>query len=195
MKFSMRKQRIEKGEQMTRKLRKSFYSLFAIRYSLLRAEPHRSLALYGAERGFTLMLAALVASVALALATSIFSLAQKELTLSSVGRDSQFAFYAADSGAECTLYWDIRFQLFPTSTPMNKQLSCDGEQKTTTASAVDGKIVSIFEYEPNGFCAKVTVTKGNTDPRTVIHVDGYNTTCANITTSARALERSVELKY
>lgn len=160
-----------------------------------RTESHAHGASYGGERGFTLMLAALVASVALALASSIFALAQKELTLSSVGRDSQFAFYAADSGAECTLYWDIRFQRFPTSTPTSVLLTCDNEEKTTTASTVDGRIVSTFEYEPNGFCAKVVVTKSNVNPRTVIHVDGYNTTCANISASARALERSVELKY
>lgn len=147
------------------------------------------------EKGFTLMLATLVASVALALGTAIFSLAQKELTLSSVGRDSQFAFYAADSGAECALYWDIRFQLFPTSTAQTKQLTCDSEQKTTAASSINGKIVSSFEYEPNGYCAKVLVTKSGVNPRTVIHVDGYNTTCGNIQASSRALERSVELKY
>lgn len=147
------------------------------------------------EKGFTLMLAALIASVVLALGTSIFSLAQKELALSSVGRDSQFAFYAADTGAECALYWDIRFQLFPTTTPSAKNLTCDNEQKTTTAQNIDGDIVSSFEFEPNGYCAKVNVTKSDTNPRTKIHVDGYNTTCANIQTSSHALERSVDLKY
>ncbi len=141
------------------------------------------------------MLAALIASVTLALGTAIFSLAQKELTLSSVGRDSQFAFYAADTGAECALYWDIRFQLFPTTTATTKNLACDNEAKTTTATSEDGAIVSSFEFEPNGYCAKVRVTKKATNPRTVIHVDGYNTTCANIETSSHALERSVDLKY
>ena len=160
-----------------------------------RKEKREKLLRERSERGFTLMLAALVASVALALGTAIFSLAQKELTLSSVGRDSQFAFYAADSGAECALYWDIRFQLFPTTTAQAKQLTCDSEQKTTSASNVNGKIVSTFEYEPNGYCAKVTVTKSNVNPRTVIDVDGYNTTCGNISASSRSLERSVELKY
>lgn len=147
------------------------------------------------EKGFTLMLAALIASVTLALGTSIFALAQKELSLSSVGRDSQFAFYAADSGAECALYWDIRFQLFPTTTPTTKNLTCDNEAKTTTATNVSGAIVSTFQFEPNGYCAKVSVTKSNTNPRTKIHVDGYNTTCANIGLSSHALERSVDLKY
>ena len=65
------------------------------------------------EAGFTLLIAALVASVVLALGASIFDLAQKEVTLSSIGRDSQFAFYAADTAAECALYWDFRYSYLP----------------------------------------------------------------------------------
>src|SRR3989344_2099896 len=68
------------------------------------------------ERGFTLLLAALVASISLALGTAIFGIAQKQLTLSAIGRDSQFAFYAADTIAECALYWDFRYGYFGTST-------------------------------------------------------------------------------
>jgi len=61
------------------------------------------------SRGFTLLLAALVASIVLALGTSIYEIATKEVQLSSLGRDSQFAFYAADTAAECALYWDFRY--------------------------------------------------------------------------------------
>lgn len=157
--------------------------------------PSISPSLHPLEKGFTLMLATLIASVVLALGTSIFTLAQKELTLSSVGRDSQFAFYAADTGAECALYWDMRFQLFPTSTPLAKNLTCDSESRTTTAQAIGGAIISSFQFEPNGYCAKVTVTKKDTAPRTVIRVDGYNTACDTISSSSHALERSVSLKY
>ena len=52
-----------------------------------------------------------------------------------------------------------------------------------------------FEYEPNGYCARVTVTKSDTHPRTVIHSDGYSVSCELVTTSTRVLQRSVELKY
>jgi Tfp pilus assembly protein PilX len=69
------------------------------------------------ERGFTLMLAALVSSIVLALGTSIYEIAQKEVQLSALGRDSQFAFYAADTAAECALYWDFRYSYFATSSP------------------------------------------------------------------------------
>lgn len=53
-----------------------------------------------------------------------------------------------------------------------------------------------YEYETNGYCAKVVVTKSVSNPRTVIHADGYNVAdCDNIATSPRALQRSVELSY
>lgn len=78
------------------------------------------------EQGFTLLLAALVASITLALGTSIFGIVQKELILSSIGRDSQHAFYAADSGAECALYWDVRHELFSGETPP-EEITC-GDQ-------------------------------------------------------------------
>ena len=67
-----------------------------------------------AQAGFTLLLAALVASIVLALGSSIFTIAKKQVTLSSLGRDSQFAFYAADTIAECALYYDVRFAAFVT---------------------------------------------------------------------------------
>lgn len=69
------------------------------------------------EKGFTLLLAALIASIVLSLGVSIAGLIQKELILSSTGRDSQFAFYAADSGAECALYWDVRKRVFSSASP------------------------------------------------------------------------------
>src|SRR3990167_3198528 len=84
------------------------------------------------ERGFTLLLAALVSSIVLALGVSIFTIAQKELILSSLGRDSQYAFYAADTAAECALYWDVRHQAFATSAPSSFNIECDGESITVT---------------------------------------------------------------
>jgi Tfp pilus assembly protein PilX len=51
------------------------------------------------QKGFTLLLAALVSTIVLALGAAIYGLVVKELALSSLGRDSQFAFFAADTGA------------------------------------------------------------------------------------------------
>jgi hypothetical protein len=58
------------------------------------------------EKGFTLLFAVLVSTLVLAIGASIISIALKQVILSGSARDSQFAFYAANTGVECALYWD-----------------------------------------------------------------------------------------
>jgi hypothetical protein len=83
--------------------------------------------------GFTLLLAALVASLVLSLGVSIFTIARKSILLSTMGRDSQYAFYAADTGAECALYWDLRHNHFPATSPP-ATITCDGQTVPLTFS-------------------------------------------------------------
>ncbi len=47
-----------------------------------------------------------MASLLLTIGLSIFRIALKELAISTATRQSIHAFYAADSGRECALYWD-----------------------------------------------------------------------------------------
>ncbi len=165
------------------------------------------------ERGFTLLLAALVSSIVLALGASIFAIAQKEVQLSSIGRDSQFAFYAADTAAECALYWDFRDSYFASSTPQAITPKCDGKAMgpftvtptqaqpyqypyTMTSAQMD-----LFSGIPksNPYCAQVSITKTydatTNSVRTVVHANGYSTPCASLTVNTDALQRSVELSY
>ena len=68
------------------------------------------------NKGYALILSIVVSSVVLSIGLSLLNIVQKELILSATGRDSQFAFYAADSGVECALYWDIGYidkKMFP----------------------------------------------------------------------------------
>jgi len=59
------------------------------------------------KRGFTLLFAILVSVLILAVGASIISIALKQVILAGAGRESQFAFYAANTGVECALYWDL----------------------------------------------------------------------------------------
>lgn len=161
-------------------------------------------------RGFTLLLAALIASIVLGLGSSIFVIARKQVTLSSLGRDSQFAFYAADTGAECALYWDIRQGAFGSSTPATAP-TCAGQVLGETVTAGDRVAppytiefdMNLFvnadgqpgTFDDNGYCARVTISKNTSHPFTVIQADGYSTPCSSTETSARALQRSVSLRY
>jgi hypothetical protein len=161
------------------------------------------------SRGFTLLLAALVASITLAIGASIFSIAQKELILSSVGRDSQYAFYAADTAAECALYWDIRFNYFATSAPAGIDLQtvkCDSQclNGSSVCEDVPGRSSTYpytmnFQFQPQGYCANVEIRKSQAAVTnaivTTVRADGFSTSCAATETSPRTLQRSVELHY
>lgn len=59
------------------------------------------------QKGFTLLFAILVSILILAVGASIISIALKQVILSGAGRESQYAFYAANTGLECALYWDL----------------------------------------------------------------------------------------
>lgn len=144
--------------------------------------------------GFTVLLAALVASITLAIGVSIFEITQKQIILSSLGRDSQFAFYTGDTGAECALYWDVRHGYFGTSTPSGSAV-CDNQALDMSGRSTSYPYTISFQFEPGGYCSQVTVKKAATNPRTVIHADGFSTNCASIGTNPRTLQRSVELRY
>ena len=163
------------------------------------------------SRGFTLLLAALFASIALSLGSSIYTIVSKELTLSSIGQDSQYAFYAADTAAECALYWDSRYNWFSTSTPA-ESASCDGQ--TIALLSPPGRAssytpTSTMEFEINlftttisgsqpGYCADVSVEKGigsSNAVDTLVIANGYSVSCSAIQTAPDALQRTVELQY
>jgi len=149
------------------------------------------------NRGFTILLAALVSSIVLALGISVFELAQKSIFLSGMGRDSQYAFYTADTAAECALYWDIRYNYFGTTPPpevVSPEPQCDGQSLTVSGRQAAPPYTMSFQFQPGGYCAQVTVTKNALTPKTVIHADGFSVSCANLG-SSRSLQRSVELRY
>lgn len=146
------------------------------------------------ERGFTLLLASLVSSVVLTLGISIFQIAYKQVILSSTGRDSQFAFYAADTGAECALYWDFRHDYFGTTTPPGDAL-CAEQVLLMSGRSDTLPYTIVYQFEANGYCADVSVRKSGSDPHTIVHADGYSTTCADLPANPRALQRSVEIRY
>jgi hypothetical protein len=70
-------------------------------------------------RGYTLLFAVLVSALVLGVGVSILNIARKELLLNSSARESQYAFYAADTGYECAVYNDLGVpsSAFSTSSP------------------------------------------------------------------------------
>jgi hypothetical protein len=64
------------------------------------------------QRGFTLLVAVVLSSVALAIGLSLLNISYKQVLLASAAKQSQNAFYAADSVLECALYFDQQLDAF-----------------------------------------------------------------------------------
>jgi hypothetical protein len=67
------------------------------------------------DRGMTLFIAIVIMGVLLFISFAVVNITLKATLFASSGRDSQYAFYAADAGLECALYWDSRYPIPMTS--------------------------------------------------------------------------------
>ena len=150
------------------------------------------------SKGFTLFIAMVVMGTLLLIAAGITSLAVKQSFISSTGRESQNAFYAADTGIECALYWDVQNpsgkSAFSTSTAST--ITCNNSANLPVGGGGYGNPTSVFSFTltPDIYCASVSVTKVYIGPvlRTTIESKGYNT-CD--TTNPRRVERAVRATY
>lgn len=151
------------------------------------------------SRGFTLLISVLVASILLSLGFAIYNIVSKELIFSSAGRESQFAFYAADSGVECALYWD-QFGTFATTSTATT-LSCADrpiEGTLVRDSSADERgdfyrTTFLFWMKNiiSGPCAQVEVRKYESG-QSIVSARGYNT-C--VEANPRRLERGIRVQY
>ncbi len=159
------------------------------------------------KKGFAMLYAVLVSSLLLSIGVSIFNLTVKELLLSSSGRESQFAFYAAETGAECTMFCDYMCNdhIFATSTdgrtPIPAAPDCIGTSITINniTYPVGGGAETTFDLTiPSGgatpYCAVVKVKKyiNNFLETTRINSYGYNT-CD--TSDPSRIERGLRICY
>lgn len=173
------------------------------------------------NRGFTIFFAMLVGSLSLAVGFAIYDLTVREIDLSAAASQSQYAIYAADSGVECALYWDSKYNtsesVFGTSSESvwGSAANCDGQDIvangtpptpiqapptgwsawaiTNSASAATTTFtLSMLPQLP--YCARVEVgkaTQGGILYTTIIS-KGYNN-CG--TTGAARLERTLRVSY
>lgn len=59
------------------------------------------------QKGFTLLFAVLVSTLVVSIGATIISIAVRQTILSGTSRESQYAFYAANTILDCAHYWDI----------------------------------------------------------------------------------------
>jgi Tfp pilus assembly protein PilX len=174
------------------------------------------------ESGIALYMAITITSAIVLVAFAIISLALRQISISNAGRDSQVAFYAADAGSECALYWDAKNtggSAFA-STTSSTQISCNQDSTSNPTNPVATPVyvgasnTNIFgpwtpatatstfaitfksSLSDTSFpCAIVTVYKGNVGSGTVvtkIESRGYNTCDPS---SIRRVERAIRINY
>ena len=156
------------------------------------------------KEGFTLLLTMLVLSIVLMVSLSVFGITIKQLKLSGLGRDSQIAFYAADSGVECAAYWDFKslgeiYEPLPDPPPPTiYDLICAGVTGMTMEEKPSGSSIYVSSFERilgDDSCVSVTVTKDKSSSVTVttIRSDGYNLHCDSV--NDRKVERTLQVSY
>lgn len=124
--------------------------------------------------GFTLLLAVLVSSIILTISMGFSVFVLRELTISLLGRESQKAVFASDSGVECVLYWDFVHGIYSESafdTASTHVINCAGGSYTVGGpSGISNFTMNLS----NGACAQLKVDKITSPPSTIIESRGYN---------------------
>lgn len=161
--------------------------------------------------------AVLVSSLALAIGVAIYDLVVRELALSQTAAQSQYAIYAADSGAECALYWDSKAPLlggipsiFPTSSASALPVAstfpgggiwCAGQDilKGATLSRGLTSATSTFTISLGSSAAgpsAIVVVGKYLDAKNILHTlvvsHGFNTGTTN---AIGRVERILQLSY
>jgi hypothetical protein len=99
------------------------------------------------KKGFTLLFASLIVSLLLAVGLAILNITLQQLLLSSTAKESQFAFYNADTGVECALYYDKNNpsgKIFATSTLSANYISSAAD---ISCNGVNGKNVGVVSSD------------------------------------------------
>ena|SRR3989344_6494641 len=169
-----------------------------------------------ASAGFTLLFSVLLTSMLLAVGLAILNITTKQIVLTSFGKESLYAFFAADSGIECARYWDeaVTPSKFDYSVGATQSdIQCNG-MDVTDANGVailvggingndggnpsDNFAISEFRFTLAGnspiatpYYVIVQVEKNIIDGATVIRSRGYNSSAAG----ARTVERGLKLEY
>ena len=172
------------------------------------------------QNGFTLLFAVLLSTLIVSISASIISIALRQTILSGTSRESQYAFYAANTVLECAFYWDVTDStVFPAPgdariTPSD--IECSGGNivtgaKFTSSFATQGwdtddtlnQTTFYIEIKDNGTtkptggttqCALAIVKKKKAAGTitTTIEAKGYNTCDL---THPRAVERGLVQEY
>lgn len=120
------------------------------------------------KNGFALLISLIVSSILLVVGIGVAGIGLKEMRLASFGNQSEIAFFAAETGLECGLYWD-KVQPFSTAVPA-------GSFATSTFVNTGGGMVSPM---PPISCAGASSFSGFSYSSVSVNTDEINFTIDN----------------
>lgn len=139
------------------------------------------------NKGFTLLLSLIVIGIILSVGLGTYEIVSREIRISSVGRESQIAFYSANAGADCAFYWEVTADAF--SSP-SVAFNCAGNGPFSSGTT---EFDLNLGETGNERCAKVTVDTSKLVSDDLIEINslGYNTSCSS--KSSIKVERAVRI--
>jgi len=155
------------------------------------------------NKGFVLLFTVTLAAIFLSIALGIGQIALKENNFSTSAVDTNNAFFAADTGIECALFYDD-----PTGVGSgtvfvdgkSPNLSCNNQNNIPATETGSGTLIWNFIISGLGSasksCVAVTMDKKSKAPLTLITANGYNLTGSTCTTPPpNAVDRELTTTY
>jgi|SRR3989338_2255106 len=146
------------------------------------------------KNGFVILFTVLISSVILIVIIGVSNISLKETILSSYAKQAHYSFFAADTGIECALYWDLQENAFSLETPLTP--NCDG--KTVEIISTSYPLFSFyFDVNDNKNCVVVYADKDFNNSQTELKSYGYNLDCSTVMNSpnSRIVERVIRATY
>ncbi|MFA6524293.1 MAG: hypothetical protein WC264_02890 [Candidatus Paceibacterota bacterium] len=144
------------------------------------------------NKAFVILFAVMLSSIILAITLGVSNISLKEINFSTSAKNANDAFFAADTGIECALFYDKTGPNNAFTSGLEIPMNCAGSNITLTPNNTPPTFWSfdIVGLGSNGkSCAKVTVDK-DTIPNTTIISKGYNNCILN-----NKVERELEVTY
>ncbi|MDQ5955518.1 MAG: hypothetical protein QG621_521 [Patescibacteria group bacterium] len=137
--------------------------------------------------------AVLIASLALAIGVVIYDLVVRELALSQISIQSQYAAFAADTGADCALYWDAKYRIvyggpkpfFPApwitgwAAPSGADFTCN-QQNVATQLAIATNIIQTANDATSTFSVSMDPAASTDAPCATVSVHKYYDTLGGV---------------
>ena len=152
------------------------------------------------NKGFVLLIAIVIATILFSIGVGLATVIFKELILAFTARESQRAFYAADTGIECIRYWDnwrgaSRFNdTNPFNPGVSRPIECDRSVITPNPSDETPKDfwLNAKDDDRTIYCVHGNVDKPESEQISRVRSWGFNSCDASYT---RRIDRAFEALY